>query len=172
MKKRMFMLIVVSISILLVAPNATAYQQGEYELTMGGSGSSDDSFDGTVFNIEAGLGYFMTQNFEAVWRQGISYADIPGDDNWNASTRLSFDYNFDMRGWYPYLGFNIGYLYGDTVEEQFIAGPEGGVKYFVNSTTFITAGIEYQFLFEDTKDADDNFDDGRFVYLLGIGFKF
>jgi len=46
------------------------------------------------------------------------------------------------------------------------------VKYFVNKTTFITAGIEYQVLFEDTDQADDNFDDGRFVYLLGIGFTF
>ena len=46
------------------------------------------------------------------------------------------------------------------------------MKFFVNTTTFITAGIEYQFLFEGTNDADDNFDDGRFVYLLGIGFTF
>jgi hypothetical protein len=139
---------------------------------LGGSGSSDESFDGTVFNVEAGLGYFMTDNFEVIWRQGISYADIPGDDNWNASTRLAFDYNFDMETWYPYLGLNVGYLYGDTVKEQFIAGPEAGVKFFVNDTTFITAGIEYQFLFEDASDADDNFDDGRFVYILAIGFKF
>ena len=172
MKKLMFMLLVVSISIFSVATTATAYRQGDLELTMGGSGSSDESLDGTVFNAVAGLGYFMTQNFEAVWRQGISYADVSGDDTWNASTRLSFDYNFDMGGWYPYLGASIGYLYGDPVEEQFIAGPEGGVKFFVNKTTFITAGIEYQFLFEDSKDADDNFDDGRFVYHLGIGFTF
>ncbi len=170
MKKLMFLLIVTSM--LFVVPAAIAYEQGDFEVTLGGSGSSDDNLDGTVFNIEAGLGYFITQNFEAVWRQGVSYADIPGDDNWNASTRLSFDYNFDLGNWYPYLGVNIGYLYGDTVEEQFIAGPEGGAKFFVNDTTFIIAGLEYQFLFEDTNDADDNFDDGRFVYLLGIGFTF
>ncbi|RJP47786.1 MAG: hypothetical protein C4548_00425 [Desulfobacteraceae bacterium] len=170
MKKLMILLIV--ISMFFVVPAAIAYQQGDYELTLGGSGSSDESFDGTVFNIEAGLGYFITENFEAVWRQGISYADNPGNNDWNASTRLSLDYNFNMGSWYPYLGVNIGYLYGDTVEEQFIAGPEAGVKIFVNETTFILAGIEYQFLFENPKDADDNFDDGRFVYLLGIGFTF
>ncbi|MFO7970389.1 MAG: hypothetical protein R6U40_01410 [Desulfobacterales bacterium] len=170
MKKLMFLLI--AISMLFVVPPAIAYQQGDLELTLGGSGSSDEDFDGTVFNVEAGLGYFMTENFEAIWRQGISFADVPGDDNWNGSTRLAFDYNFDMGNFYPYLGVNIGYLYGDTVEEQFIAGPEGGLKFFVNDTTFILAGIEYQFLFEDADEADDNFDDGRFVYLLGIGFKF
>jgi hypothetical protein len=73
---------------------------------------------------------------------------------------------------FPYLGANIGYLYGDSVEEQFIAGLEGGVKYFVNDTTFITGGVEYQFLFKDTDEVDDNYDDGRFVYIVGIGFKF
>jgi len=172
MKKLRLMLLAVSMLSLFLVPTVMAYEKGDLELTLGGSGSSDESLDGTVFNIEAGLGYFMTQNFEAVWRQGISYADVPHSDNWNASTRLSFDYNFDMGVWHPYLGANIGYLYGDTVKEQFIAGPEGGVKYFVNDTTFITAGLEYQFLFEDSHDADDNFDDGRFVYLLGLGVKF
>ena len=170
MKKMMVMLIVVSI--FFVAQTAMAYEKGDLELTMGGSGSSDESFDGTVFNIEAGLGYFMTQNLEAVWRQGISYMDAPGSNDWNGSTRLSFDYNIDMGQWYPYFGINFGYLYGDTVEEQFIAGPECGVKYFVNNTTFITGGIEYQFLFKDADEADENYNDGRFVYLLGIGFKF
>jgi len=165
-------LILIAISMLFAVSNAIAYEKGNYELTLGGSGSNDESFDGTVFNIEAGLGYFMTPNVEALLRQGISFADAPGDDNWNASTRISFDYNFDMRSWYPYLGVNIGYLYGDSVEEQFIAGPELGAKFFVNDTTFINAGIEYQFLFENANDADDNFNDGRFVYLVGIGFKF
>jgi len=71
MKKLMFLLIV--ISSLFVVPSAIAFQQGDYELTLGGSGSSDESFDGTVVNVEAGLGYFMTQNFEVIWRQGLSF---------------------------------------------------------------------------------------------------
>jgi len=170
MKKLILLLTV--ISMLFVVPAAIAYEQGDFELTLGGSGSSDENFDGTVLNVEAGLGYFMTSNFEVVWRQGISYADNPGDDKWNASSRLSLVYNFNLGNVYPYLGANMGYLYGDMVKDQFIAGPEGGVKFFVNDTTFIIAGLEYQFLFENVKDADDNFDDGRFVYLLGIGFRF
>ena len=171
MKKLMLMLIL--LSMFFVVPTAMAYTEGDFELTLGGNGSSDENFDGTVVNFEAGLGYFLTQNLEVIWRQGISYADISSSsDNWNGSTRLSVDYNFGMERFYPYLGANIGYLYGDTVEEQFIAGPEGGVKYFVNDTTFVTAGIEYQFLFKDRDEADENYNDGRFVYLLGIGFKF
>ena len=170
MKKVMLMLIVASI--LCVAPTAMAFKRGDVELTLGGSGSSDESLDGTVINIEAGLGCFVTKNLEGIWRQGISYADMPGSDNWNGATRLAFDYNIHMGRWYPYLGGNIGFLYGDTVKEQFIAGPEGGVKCFVNDTTFIIGGLEYQFLFKDAKEADDNFDNGRFVYIIAIGFKF
>lgn len=170
MKKLIFLLIVTSM--LFVVPAAIAYEPGDFELTLSGGGSSDESFDGTVLNVEAGLGYFLTRGFEVVGRQGFAYADNPGGDKWMASSRVSLIYNFDLETVYPYLGANFGYLYGDMVKDQFIAGPEGGVKFFVNDTTFIMAGIEYQFLFEDVKDADDNFDDGRFVYLLGIGFRF
>lgn len=171
MKKQIVMMI--ALFMLLFVASTMAYEAGDMELTLGGSGSSDESLDGTVFNIEAGLGYFLTQGLEAVVRQGVSYADVSGgSDAWNGSTRGALVYNFDMGWWYPYLGANIGYLYGDTVREQFIAGPEGGVKFFVNDTTFILAGLEYQVLSKSAKDIDDNFDDGRFVYTVGIGFKF
>lgn len=114
----------------------------------------------------------MTPNLEGIYRQEISYADAPNSHNLNGSTRLSFDYHFNLKRWYPYLGANIGYVYGDTVEEQFVAGPELGVKFFVNDSTFIAGGIEYQFLFKDVGNVDNNFDNGRYVYILGIGFKF
>ena len=52
-----------------------------------------------------------------------------------------------------------------------MAGPEGGVKYFVNNTTFIFGSVQYQFFFEDDDDAEDSFDDGQWVYALGIGFR-
>ncbi|MGH7215097.1 MAG: hypothetical protein ACREIT_10075 [Tepidisphaeraceae bacterium] len=47
-----------------------------------------------------------------------------------------------------------------------------GVKFFVNSTPFIFLMAEYQFFFEDSDDAGDAFDDGQFVYSLGIGLRF
>jgi hypothetical protein len=85
---------------------------------------------------------------------------------------VGVDFNFPFERYVPYLGATIGYLYGDdSVDEQFIAGPEAGLKSFVNDTTFILAAVEYQFLFDDADDADEAFDDGRFVYTLGIGFK-
>lgn len=157
----------------LLAPTAVMaqFQMGDKELTLSGSGSSDNDFDASNFSVEAGLGYFLNDNLEALVRQGILVVDRPGDNSWNGSTRLGLDYHFDLQQMQPFLGASIGYLYGDDVEETFLAGPEAGIKTFVNSTTFILASIEYQFLFEDANDADDQFDDGRFVYNLGIGFR-
>jgi hypothetical protein len=148
------------------------FQMGDKELTLNGNGSSDKDFDNNVFSVEASLGYFFNKNLEVLVRQGVSVVDIPGsDDLWNGSTRLGLDYHFDLQQWQPFLGASIGYLYGDSVKESFIAGPEVGLKAFVNTTTFILASVEYQILFEDADEADDQFDDGRFVYNLGIGFR-
>jgi hypothetical protein len=141
------------------------------EMTLSGSGSSDNDFDTTVASVEAALGMFLTPSVEGIIRQGIAFADTPDDSDWNGSTRLGLDYNFPFDRYVPFLGATVGYLYGDSVKEQFIAGPEAGLKSFVNETTFILAAVEYQFLFEDADEADEAFDDGRFVYTLGVGFK-
>lgn len=154
----------------LIGMDADAFQAGNKELTLGGSGSSDESLDGTILSMEASLGSFLTDNFEVLIRQGISYADVPGDDDWNGSTRLGIDYHFNLDPVYPLIGASIGYLYGDTVKEQFIAGPQAGLKYFANPTTFVFGVVEYEFLFKDADEAEENYDDGRFVYNFGIGF--
>jgi hypothetical protein len=52
------------------------------------------------------------------------------------------------------------------------AGLEGGAKYYVKPKTFIFAMVEYQWLFNSGNDVANNFDDGRFLYSLGIGFHF
>ena len=147
------------------------YAPGDMEFTLAGSGTNDEDFDGTTLSVEGGFGYFLTESWEAFLRQGFAFSDVPGGSDWNASTRVGIDYNFDFGRLKPLLGVSIGYLYGDDVEEQFIAGPEAGLKYFVNETTFIKLLAEYEFLFDDADEADENFDDGRFVYTVGIGFK-
>ena len=149
----------------------SGYNAGDMEFSLSGSGSSDNDFDATTLSAEGAWGYFFTPMIEGVIRQGIGFSDTPDDSDWNASTRLGVDFNFPFDRYVPYVGANIGYLYGDSVEEQFIAGPNVGLKSFVNQTTFILAAVEYEFLFDDKDEADEAFEDGRFVYTLGIGFK-
>jgi hypothetical protein len=152
------------------------FQQGDLELTLGGSANGGRDFDGFAAGINASLGYFATDQLELGIRQSLNYNDVSSPPNaggqLNGSTRIFGDFHFDMGAWQPFIGVNIGYVYGDGVADTWEAAPEGGVKYFLNSTTFVFAQVEYQFFFDKAGDLDSSFDDGQFVYSLGLGVKF
>lgn len=157
------------------ASAASAAPAGErmWELTLGGAGSSDNDFDGGGFNINGQLGYYFTDQWQVNLRQTAGYSDF-GDSSWSAATRLGVDYHFDFgqdQRFIPFVGASLGYLYGDNTNDTFAAGPEAGLKAYVNDTTFIYGSVAYEFLFDDAGDADDSFDDGQFVYGVGIGFR-
>lgn len=172
----MFNRTTVVVSLLCLAlPAATfaqGFTQGDKDLTLEGSGASDKDLDNTAFSLEANLGYFFTDNLEGSIRQGLGFTDVPGSDNdWYAATRVALDYHWDMGRWWPFLGANLGYIYGDQVRNTWVASPEGGVKYFMNETTYVLGLIEYEFFFRDSDNISDAFQDGRFVYILGLGVR-
>lgn len=172
MKKSLFLLVMVVCLAIPLTSNAQFYHQ-RWEFSLGGSGNSDRDFDTSVFSTEMSLGYFFTERLEIIFRQGIGYFDTKGGkDSLNGSSRAGLDIHFKLGKLMPYIGATMGYVYGDSVTESYIAGPEGGLKFFVNSTTFINGMIAYDFFFEDTDEAEAAFDDGRFVYALSIGFRF
>ncbi|WP_203234797.1 hypothetical protein [Modicisalibacter coralii] len=53
-----------------------------------------------------------------------------------------------------------------------IAGLETGLKYYMLPTTFIQGRAEYQFLFDSSNSAQDNYDDGAWAYTVGMGVNF
>jgi len=166
---------IVAVLALLIAPLAARadFRQGDYEVTLSGQGANGPDFDGFQASAAGSLGYFLTDEFEVALRQSVGYSDVGGGGSaLNGSTRVAVDYNFNMGQWVPYIGANLGYAYGDTVNDTWLAAPEGGVKYFVNDTTFIFLSVEYQFFFDEGDDASDSFSDGQFLYGLGVGFKF
>lgn len=144
---------------------------GDRTLALSGSGSSDSEFDSNVGSIELDLAMFLTDATAVSLRQGIGFADSRGSSDWNASARLALDYFFDFTPMVPFVGVSIGYLYGDNVNDTFIAGPEVGLRYFINDTAFVNMLVEYEFLFEDADEVDEQFDDGRYVYTLGLGVR-
>lgn len=173
MKKMLICLFIAGAMIFVGSNAAMAYRAGEMELTLGGIGSSDESLDGTDLNVGGSLGYFLTDALSVALRQDVYYTDLPKSDAFSGVSRLAMDYHFEVNEFlYPFIGANIGYMYGDIFRDQWIAGPEIGLKYFANETTFIYGLIEYSFTFKSSDDIEDNFDDGRFGYSLGIGFKF
>jgi hypothetical protein len=144
---------------------------GDLEVTFGASGVSDRKVKNTAFAVGGSLGYFLTDEFEIALRQNINVADI-GETVVNAATRVALDYHFNLQRLRPFVGVNIGGVYGDGVRDTGAMGFEGGLKYFVHERTFLYGMAEYQWLFRSASGAGDNFRHGQFLYSLGIGFLF
>jgi hypothetical protein len=152
------------------------FKTGDWELTLGATGSNGPNFNGVNAGGNGSLGYFFTPNIELGVRQGLQYTDIGTGGSGHGSslqleTDVPLDYHFDLGRWQPFVGVNIGYIYGDAVHNTFEAGPEAGVKWFANDTTFIYLLADYEFPFD--KHSNHNaFSNGIFNYGLGIGFRF
>ena len=162
------------IAALLMLPTLSYgyFEEGDKEVTLSGSASNSPDFDGVFIGANGSLGYFVTDNLMLGVRQSLTYTDVGVDSALNGSTRIVGDFHFDLEAWQPFVGANFGYVYGDAVNDTFEAAPEAGVKWFVNSTTFIFAMVEYQFFFDSAEEADNSFEDGQFLWSLGIGFRF
>ena len=167
-------------SALLAAP-VVAYdigpEKGDKSFTISASGNSDQDFDVNTYGVNAELGYFMTDNWQAGVRQsanGASGSEV--SDSWLGSTRGFIDYNFSggltgNRTYIPYIGANLGYVYGELVENTGQAGVELGMKMYVLQKTYINFGAEYSWLFDDSSDFDNKTNDGFFSYTIGVGFN-
>jgi len=157
-----------------VPPSEFGPRTGDSELTLGGGGGSSKDFDDSFGGVNGSYGYYFSDTLEGVVRQSINYVNPErGGTAWNGSTRVAVDYHLFGRGALrPFVGVNAGYIYGDAVEDTWAAGLEAGGKYYVQPKTFIFALVDYAWLFDEAKDADDRFDDGQFFWSVGIGFNF
>lgn len=150
-------------------------EAGDRELILSGTGSSANDLDGINFGLQGQLGWYYTDQLEFGIRQGVNYADVPEDsDNiWNASTRGFADYHFIVSPRArPFVGASLGFAYGESVDDSAYAGLEGGLKYYVRANTFIVGAAEYQYFFNNLGDIGNAFDDGAFVYTVGVGYLF
>ena len=158
----------------VTSPGSETRQVGEREFTLGGGGYSNRDFDESAGSINFSYGWYTTETQLLVLRQSVSYANPNNDGQaWAGSTRLAFDQHFAARGpLRPFVGVNVGGVYGDSVRDTFAAGLEAGAKYYVQPRTFIYAMVEYSWFFRRARSVDDRFDDGQFNWGLGVGFNF
>lgn len=156
-----------------LAQTSVGPSEGEWEITLSGSGTSNNDFDGHVIGLTGSAGKYVTNTVLVGVRQSVNFADVEnGDDQTNFATRVFADYVFDLGRWRPFVGVNFGGIYGENVNETFAAGPEAGVKYYADDKTFVYLQGEYQFAFKNGRDADNAANDGQYFYGLGIGFNF
>jgi hypothetical protein len=147
-------------------PNA-----GNFEFTLAGSGVSSKHFENSVASVSGGIGYFLTSGIEIAGRQDFLWVKGAHSDNASAS-RVALDLHLDLDILQPFIGANFGYVYGELVENTFEAAPEAGLKIFVKRDTFIYGIGEYRFFFDTSNDIDTGFDEGEWVYSVGVGFTF
>jgi hypothetical protein len=156
-----------------------------WEFTLTGSGTNDEDFDigNGIFNGSAG--YYFNEVLELSVRQGVFFSDdqpVGGststEDVWNFQTRIALDLHFPIGAFVPYVGANVGYIYGDSdgPDDTLAAGPEAGVKIYLKSDAFLQVGAEWEF-FEDRGTAlegsfEDSFDQGQIFYFAGFGLRF
>jgi hypothetical protein len=156
------------------APGDFSRRAGEHEFTLGGGGATNKDFDESFGGVNFSYGWYTSPTQEFVLRQSINYSNPSnGGQAWNGSTRFAFDQHFAARGALrPFIGANIGGVYGDSVRDTFAAGLEGGAKFYVQPRTFIYAMAEYGWFFRRARHLDDRFNDGQFNWGLGVGFNF
>jgi hypothetical protein len=165
----------IALIVLLTPLLATAQiERGNWELTLAATGTANNDFNESAVGASAGLGYFVFDNLELSVRQLIANVNTNDGNAFNAGSTLALDLHFPIgheKRIVPFIGGNAAYYYGDTIQDSFEYGPEGGVKYFVNSTTFVFLRAEYQ-IYEHGVGGSSNSEDQQYVFTLGIGFQF
>lgn len=142
---------------------------GQWEFTLSGGGISDHNFRNNNYQFNASIGHFLTDELEIAFRQAVNFSELGGDSVVRASSRGAIDFHFDFDQFQPFIGANIGYVYGDG-GDTWVAGPEAGLKLFVTEETFVFGMVEYLIFFRNLSDVDDRARRGEFVFTLGIGF--
>ena len=115
---------------------------------------------------------YFSELLSAGVRQTLSVADSADDRSYNGATSAFGQLHFGDARLRPFVGVEVGYLYGDDVNDTFFGGPEAGLRYYVKDDAFLFGRVNYQFLFDSGDEIDDRFDDGRFLYTIGVGLTF
>ncbi len=146
---------------------------GRYELTLGGSGLSNSDMNNSAGGLSGSFSYYLNDTLSLGIRQSANYFNPSvGRSSWAGTTRLALDHHFSRGQLRPFLGVNLGGMYGRRTNDTFLAGIEGGLKYYVQPRTFLFALVDYGWAFDKANDIEDNFSSGGYQWSLGIGFNF
>jgi hypothetical protein len=106
------------------AGDLTVRTAGEREFTIGGAGATNKEFDDSFGGVNFAYGWYTSPTHEWVLRQSINYSNPSnGGQAWNGATRIAFDHHIASHGALrPFVGVNVGGVYGDRVRETFAAG--------------------------------------------------
>jgi hypothetical protein len=142
-------------------------RKGDWEGFIGGSGTSNGEFNDNALGVTGSIGYYVLSWMPVNLRQ--SYVSRFGhrvNDRHDFATTGAIDFQGPFGRFQPFLGGFGGYTYGH--QSSPIIGPEGGIKFYVNESTFIQGLMQYGWLTDKTLE----WDNGRAVYTIGLGWNF
>jgi hypothetical protein len=142
-------------------------RQGDWEAFIGGSGTSDDEFKRNALSVSGSIGYYVLKWLPVSLHQ--SFGAVFGghvNDNFQYSTTGAIDLQAPLGRFQPFIGGFGGYAYG--ANYSWLTGPEAGLKFYVNESTFVQGLFQYGLI----ADKDFKWDEGVATYSVGIGFNF
>ena len=148
---------------------------GSQEITIGGNGSSNRDLNSSNGGAAGSYGYYFSNTFEGVLRQTVSYSNPKGPNGnvWNGESTVAGDWLLDSSGALrPFVGANLGWVYGSNVRSSAAAGLETGLRFYVAPRTFIYAMADYGWLFSHDNAIAARFTTGLWNWGLGMGFNF
>lgn len=149
------------------------FKQGDWDLTLQGGGTHGPDLDGVSAGAGVGLGYLLSDNLEVGVRQSVNFSDFGPGSSLDGTTSVFTDFHFPMgdRGqWQPFVGANVGFNWGQGSNDSFEFGPEAGVKYFLNETTYIGLSVAYE-MFCNNSTGGSTLSNGDFIYGLMLGVR-
>jgi hypothetical protein len=133
---------------------------------------TDDDTESDLGGAELSLNHYLTPNVLLSLDQAGFYAFNSVNDGWGGRTAVGIDLQGNWGRMRPYIGLNVGGVYGRGVQDGFIAGPELGLKVDVAENTFLYGRVAYDYQFRNNWEDWDDFDRGLLMGGAGIGFRF
>lgn len=146
---------------------------GDQELQVSGTFFRPVGQGGGNFNGDLSYGVYFN---DPAWQLGVrqGYNHIFGsnqDDIWNLTTVPFLDYHIlNMGSLVPFVGGFAGAAYNDD-DITGTAGPEGGIKAFIGTNTFVGLKYRYEWFFDEleTDDIRDT-SDASHVVSISLGY--
>jgi hypothetical protein len=163
----------VALFLLVSSPAVAQPLAQDNEVTFAGGFFHTQHSDAGSLNIDGSYGYFLDPQMEAGLRVNYSGTFNDNDrDAWLITTAPFFDFHFrkisERDSLIPFVGGFVGGAWNDQ-DGDGVIGPEGGIKVFFSSNTFMAARYRYEWYFNNLDVGTDS-SDGNHVVTIGFGY--
>lgn len=143
------------------------------EIPISETTSSTSRFPSAPGELEAVYGFVSGVALDLLARQPIAPDPVSTSEaKLGLIARLTLDQELSTGAFRPFVGVNVGRLYGEAAREDWAAGVAAGARYFLQPRTFVRASAEYGWMFSHARGFDERFAEGQWTWSMGLGITF